>query len=126
MCISELFPDNARLIEAGGAYCLVRKTLAEQCGCGLYCALKVTHSSWYIKARILCTDWVTVGSVGLDFAAKWKGPQTVGCATLSPSGHCSLTLSNGSHRKVHISLDNDLQCFFVLLNFDSMYYEPIS
>lgn len=66
VCISELFPDNARLIEAGGAHCLVRKTLTEQCGCGLHCALNVTHSSWYIKPRMLSTDWVTVGFVGLE------------------------------------------------------------
>lgn len=106
VCISELFPDNARLIEAGGAYCLVRKALTEQCGCGLYCTLNVTHSSWYIKARILCPDWVTVGSVALDFVAKWKGPQTVGCATLSPRSHCCLVLANESHRKVDISLQH--------------------
>lgn len=49
VCISELFPDNARLIEAGGAHCLVRKTLTEQCGCGLF--LNVTHSSWDIKTK---------------------------------------------------------------------------
>lgn len=51
VCISELIPDHARLMMAGGAYCLVRKSLTEQCGCGLYCALNVTHSSWYIKTK---------------------------------------------------------------------------
>lgn len=46
VCISELIPDRARLmVVAGGAYCLVRKSLTEQCGCGLHCALSVTRSS---------------------------------------------------------------------------------